>query len=212
MKKCSKVGLIFVLALWGLGQIGMAQDREVIQFSGLVLAEDSTSGIPGVHVYVPKTGRGSTTNMYGYFSIPLLVGDSVLFSCVGYEKKYFKVDEDQAEDLTLVIQMKLDTTYLPPIDILPYPSEEAFKKAILAFQLPDQEQYDILRKNLGDEVMQEILENSTMSANMNHRYFMDQQFYSTHYQNSFMPNPLLNPFAWAEFIKSVKKGDLKKKK
>ena len=51
----------------------------MVQLSGLVLGEDSTSALPGVNVYVPTIGRGTVTNQYGYFSMPVLPGDSVLF-------------------------------------------------------------------------------------------------------------------------------------
>ena len=34
------------------------QKKRVIQLSGVVLGEDSVSGLPGVHIYVPKAGRG----------------------------------------------------------------------------------------------------------------------------------------------------------
>jgi len=48
------------------------EDRDIIQFSGVVTTTDTTSGILGAHIYVPKEGRGTTTNYYGYFYYPLL--------------------------------------------------------------------------------------------------------------------------------------------
>ena len=39
-------------------------ELEIIQFSGVVLRPDSTGGVLGVHVYVPKAGRGTTTNQF----------------------------------------------------------------------------------------------------------------------------------------------------
>jgi hypothetical protein len=37
------------------------QQKRVIQLSGIVL-DTATGPIPGVHVYIPKAGRGVTTN------------------------------------------------------------------------------------------------------------------------------------------------------
>jgi len=44
-----------------------------------------------------------------------------------------------------------------------------------------------------------------MDGNLNHKYFMQQQ--AVYWNDAYGPryNPLLNPFAWAEFFKSIKK-------
>ena len=46
-------------------------ERDVIQFSGVVTTMDTTMGILGAHVYVPKTGQGKSTDYYGYFKFAL---------------------------------------------------------------------------------------------------------------------------------------------
>jgi hypothetical protein len=88
LKKIS-VLLVLCLALYSLtyGQIRGITPK-VIQFTGVIFANDSASIVPGVHVYVPHGGRGTTTNPYGFFSMPVLVGDSILFSAVGFVKSY----------------------------------------------------------------------------------------------------------------------------
>ena len=82
---------IFFFIVFGANVKSFAQDddKKVIQFSGVVVEKDSTVGIPGVHIYVPGKRRGTAANYYGYFSFPVLVGDTVLFSAVGYHKKQF---------------------------------------------------------------------------------------------------------------------------
>ncbi len=39
--------------------------KRIIQLSGIV--SDSITVVPGVHVYVPKAGRGVPTNYAGFF-------------------------------------------------------------------------------------------------------------------------------------------------
>jgi hypothetical protein len=185
--------------------------REPIQFTGIVVGEDSISGVPGVHIYVPKAGRGTTTNTYGYFSMPVLPGDSVVISAVGYQKQFFNIPKSRKESFTVIVELSADTTYLPTIDIFPYPSEEDFKAAILALQLPDEDQFNNMRNNLDPVLLAKIFDNTGMSANMNHRYFMQNQAMAMTDRFGPRPNPLLNPFAWSEFIKSIKRGDFKKK-
>ncbi len=183
-----------------------------MQLSGLVLGEDSTSALPGVNVYVPAAGRGTSTNQYGYFSMPVLPGDSVLFSTVGYKKRFYVVPQEQEDGMTVVVELAADTTYLPAITVFPFPTEQLFKEAVLALNLPDAGQYANMRDNLNEDLLARMFEVTPMDGSMNHRYFMNQQFDRIQYGNSFRPNPLLNPFAWGEFIKSIKRGDFKKKK
>jgi hypothetical protein len=50
-----------------------------------------------------------------------------------------------------------------------------------------------------------------MSSSMNHRYFVEQSVYKNQNRNFQPTMQFLNPFAWNQFIQSVKRGDLKKK-
>ena len=75
--------LMVLLASLSSAVDGFSQSKKrVIQLSGIILSEDSVSGLPGVHIYVPKAGRGTTSNRTGYFSMPVLEGDSVVISSV----------------------------------------------------------------------------------------------------------------------------------
>lgn len=187
--------------------------RRVLQFSGVVVGEDSTSGVPGVNIYVPKAGRGTTTNRYGYFSMPALVGDSIVISAVGYKKQHYIVPGDQGESITVVVELLMDTTYLPTLEIFPYPTEEMFKEAILALRLPDR--IDENSKNLGEDVLAKMFREMPMDGSMNHSYYMKQRFnrISTQYMSKDprYNNPLFNPLNWAKFIKSIKRGDFRRK-
>ena len=191
---------------------GQAQDSgRVMQLSGIIIGEDSISGVPGVHIYVPAAGRGTTSNIYGYFSLPVLGGDSIVVSAVSYQKQSFIVPQDRnTESFTLVIELESDTTYLPEIEIFPWPTEELFKEAILALELPDQRRYDALSKNLSPEILAQMYWDLPMDGSMNHRYFVDQQFAASAGRFMYPTLSLLNPAAWSQLIKSIKRGDFKK--
>jgi hypothetical protein len=188
-----------------------AQGKQAVQVSGVIIGEDSVSGVPNVHIYAPKAGRGTTSNLYGYFSYPFLAGDSVIISAVGYQKRTFIVPRNQGDNITVIIELMEDTTFLPEVEIFPYPTEKLFKEAILAMQLPDEDRYSNMRRNLEQETLARMFNNMPMDASMNYRYYMDQQFNNMGYKYGITTNPLLNPFAWANFIKSLKRGDLKRK-
>ena len=183
----------------------------IIQFSGVVVQPDSSGGVQGAHVYVPKAGRGTTTDQFGYFSLPVLANDSVVISCVGYRKFNYIIPSNKGDHITMIVTLKQDTTYLPEIDIFPYPTEELLKEAILAMKLPNQTERDAIGANLDPKVLEQMYKSIPMDAAMNYRFYMNQrvQYINDGYGPRY--NPLLNPFAWAEFFKSLKRGDLKNK-
>lgn len=194
----------FVLSLFGV--FAQEQSKKVIQFTGVVFGADSTSVVPGTHVYIPKSGRGTTTNPYGFFSLPVLEGDSVLFSAVGYKRAYFIVPKhDKESSLRVIIALQDDIKFLEEVEIRPYPTESMFKEALISMELPNQKDYANIYQWLNAQYMSEAYLNVPASPNSNHQYFMQQQRQS--YINRYSPpqNQLLNPFAWANFINSLKR-------
>lgn len=211
VKNIALIGFLGVLTQFIAVDFASAQEdgRDVIQFSGVVADQDTVSGIMGAHVFVPKGGRGTTTNYYGYFSFPVLEGDSVVVSTVGYQKTHVIIPEVDADSYTIIVAMTEDTTYLPELEILGFPTEEMFKEAVLAYRLPNQGDLLNMDRNLDALTLMEMARITPMDGSLNHKYFMQQQ--AVYWNDAYGPryNPLLNPFAWAEFFKSMKK---KKKK
>ncbi|MBL7864535.1 MAG: carboxypeptidase-like regulatory domain-containing protein [Cyclobacteriaceae bacterium] len=178
--------------------------RQIIQLSGIVLGEDSVSGLPGVHVYVPKAGRGTSTNITGFFSMPVLAGDSVVISSVGYIRQHYIVPPSMNEDfLTIVVEMTTDNTFLTAVTILPFPTEEVFKQAVLALNVPFDDKID--RRNLNAELMALMMRTTPMDGNLNYRYYMEQYNTSITDRSMGRTNPFLNPFNWARFFRDLKK-------
>ncbi len=210
--------LLTVLLVGALSQKSLAQDtkedpyQDVVQFSGVVIGNDSINGVPGVHIYVPAAGRGTTTNAYGYFSLPLLKGDSVVVSAIGYEKRSFIVPSDRGNSVSVVVELESDTTYLEEIQIFPYPTEELFKEAILALKLPYADELNNIDELLNSDVLERAYWQLEPSASANHRYFTEQQFRATQTRFQIPGLSLLDPIAWSKFIKSIKNGDLKRKR
>jgi hypothetical protein len=196
------VALICLMTAPALAQ----NHHRIIQLSGIILGQDerdSTTQLPFVHVYVPKAGRGTTTNGLGFFSMPVLVGDSIVISSVGYERQYYIVPNHPSEYLTIIVEMVQDVTYLKEIEIMPFPTEEVFKEAILALNIPtDNRQID--QKNLNQELLTLMMKTTPMDGPMNQRYYLDQWAIAQGQQYSPITNPYLNVFNWAKFFKSLK--------
>ncbi len=189
---------------------GQAQGnkRRIIQLSGIILGDDSVSGLPGVHVYVPKAGRGTSTNITGFFSMPVLAGDSVVISSVGYLRQHYIVPSNMNEDfLTIVVEMTTDNTYLKEVTILPFPTEEVFKQAVLALNLSTENGID--RRNINAELMALMMRTTPMDGNLNYRYYMEQYNSSITNRQMGLTNPFLNPFNWARFFRDLKQNKKK---
>ena len=184
---------------------GQNTKRDVIQFTGIVTTVDTTSGIMGAHIFVPKEGRGTTTNYYGYFSFPVLEGDSVVVSAVGFQRIHFTIPEIDKDSYSVLITLPEDTTYLPELEVRPFPTEEMFKEAVLAYRLPNQGDINNMDSNLDPYLLMEMAKNMPMDGSMNHRYFTQQRAEYLFDGNGPRYNPLFNPFAWAQFFDSIKK-------
>jgi hypothetical protein len=198
---------MFLLAGWmlfGTSNTYAQGKRHVIQLSGIILsADDTTRGLPGVHVYVPKAGRGTTTNNLGYFSMPVLPGDEIVISAIGFEKQYYKIPNSDKQSITIIVEMVSDTTYLQEVTIMPFPTEEVLKEAVLALNLPEKE--NIAQENMSAELLALMVQTTPMDGAQNARWYLNN--WAAYQGDRFgpRPNPLLNPFNWAQFFKSLKK-------
>ncbi len=201
--------IIFVLvAVVAIQNVGRAQAyKRVIQLSGIILAEDSVSGLPGVHIYVPKAGYGTTSQRNGFFSMPVLVGDSVVISSVGYARQHWIIPKNAPEFYTVIVEMVPDITYLKEVTIMPFPTEEVFKQAVLALNIPMDNGVD--KKNLNAELLALMVQTAPMDGAANYKYYMDQ--YPNSIRDQFQPrtNPFLNPFNWARFFRDLKQNKKK---
>jgi hypothetical protein len=98
-------------------------------------------------------------------------------------------------------------TYLNEVVIMPYPTEEVFKEAVLALNLPPAT--DVNDKNLNQELLALMLKTTPMDGTMNQRYALNQ--WASTQNDRFQPvtNPFLNPFNWVKFFNGLKKDKKK---
>ncbi len=205
MRKSIFLSVILLFILTG-SYVFAQKERRVIQLSGIVLGldeKDNATQLPGVNIYVPEAGRGTNTNGVGFFSMPVLVSDSIVISYVGFERQFYIVPDHPNEYLTLVIQMIPDVTYLKEIEIMPFPTEEIFKEAVLALNISDD---GIDRKNLNQRLLGLMLSHTPMDGPQNQRYYLGEWASSQGTQYAPVQNPLFNPFNWARFFQSLKQN------
>jgi hypothetical protein len=120
------------------------------------------------------------------------------------------------------VALETDTLIEDPTVIQFYLTKEEFKQAFLSLKLKD-DLTERAKKNLDQETMRELYENLARDGRENQLLTLQQIASSSYYaggQTNYsllgngvaIPNSLLNPFAWAEFVKAVKDGKYKKNK
>ncbi|WP_204281895.1 carboxypeptidase-like regulatory domain-containing protein [Pontibacter burrus] len=181
--------------------------KRVVQLSGFVTIGDSLYGVSSVSVYVPGTNRGVQTNQYGFFSLPVLTGDTVIFSALGYKRETLVIPKTYPSDsYSIIMQMQEAAIELSEVKVIPWATERDFKEAVLALKLPD-EGRTAANRNLDPERLRELFEVVPMDGNANSRVFNQQQ--RIQQQNRHMI-PTISPFAVLKLLDMLKNGEFKK--
>ncbi len=218
MKNLSTViGVVLVfMSLGGFFSTAQAQGQEnQITFTGFLTSGKTNEPLPGAYIYIPKAGKGVLAATNGYFALPVFPGDSIIFSYVGFKTQYHIIPR-RLTDLTYsaVVALQEDVKVLAEVKVYPYATEELFKEAFVNLKLPDEKERENLARNTSPEAMMRQAATMPMSALANHQNFVNQQFFGRESIIGRSATPTFaftNPFAWANFIRSVKRGDLKTK-
>jgi len=217
MKATLPIILIILLSVFAF-KANAQRNNDLVQFSGVVVSADSLRPVPFANIVVTKTGRGTTSDYWGFFSIVVHKNDLISFSAVGYKSGLFRIPDTLTENRYSLIQvMSSDTIMLTETVIYPWPNKEQFRHAFLTLKIPDDD-IEIARRNLAYMEMREIYgrnydpERFGYTPGQSYHNYMSAQADKLYYNGQTMPNNLLNPLAWAKFIKAWKNGDFKKKK
>lgn len=183
---------------------------DLVQFSGVVVAADSIQPIPFTNIIIADTRRGTVSDYYGYFSFVARKLDTIVFSAVGFKKDTFLIpDTITGNWYSLIHVMKRDTILLKEAIVYPWPTVEQFKEAFLTLEIPDDD-IEIARRNLSEEQLSMRAEAMPMGGSMNYRNYMQRETSKLYYNGQTQPITILNPFAWAKFIKAWREGKFKR--
>lgn len=213
MKQFLQYLLIIVLIL---PLASKAQQREgykdsVIQFYGVVMTADSLQALPSVSVSVKGRNQGTITSSQGVFSIPLLKGDVIEFTCVGFKPKLVTIPRNiQGTQYSIIQLMVTDTVYLAATIIKPRPSREQFERDFVKTEFPDDD-LELARKNNSEETRRVLLATLPRDGREAANSYLSKQAAKNYYSGQIPPQNIFNPFAWAEFVKAWKRGDFKRK-
>jgi hypothetical protein len=198
---------LLLFALIGTAAFAQKQDRELVQFSGVIYNADSSKVIvPYVSITNISFGNAvNIANYKGYFSFVAHELDTLRFTAVGFAPQQIIIPSNTNKSYTVQVKMSPQSINLPAFHVFPWATTDEFKKDFLTMKLADDD-LENARKNLSRSAL--AATNSTLprdaqeiqSASGSDRHM------ATLNSHSLTPNPLLNPIAWGTLIKQIVDG------
>ncbi|MEE2699736.1 MAG: carboxypeptidase-like regulatory domain-containing protein [Bacteroidota bacterium] len=202
---------ILLIFLFAVGFNTFAQDKSV-QFTGILVSTDSLLTIPFANILIKNNEKGTISDFYGYFSLVANKGDTIIFSCLGYKQANFIIPEKTQENfITIVQKLESDTILLKETKVYPWPSRDQFKQAFLTTDIPDDD-IERAKKNIDNAFVDIMIAEMPSDGKENFKDFMNDMERQQYIMSGGVTLiPILNPFAWAAFIKAWRDGDFKRK-
>ncbi len=183
----------------------------MVQLYGVIMTADSLKAIAAASIVVEGKGRGTLSNDDGVFSIVVLKGDKIKFSCVGFKDKNITIPTNLESNQYSVIQLMVnDTAYLPATILKPRPSRAQFERDFVNTDVPADE-LEIARQNALQARSRILINSLPVDGREAINTQFKQQAQKYYYAGQAPPQNIFNPLAWADFIKAWKRGDFKKK-
>ena len=198
-----------------LGQSEIDTSGNVIQFSGVVVTQDEYGEmipLPYTAVGIAGTTRGTYSEIDGFFSIVAEVGDTIVFSRLGFkETKHPVPDTLNSKFYSWYQVMSQDEILLPEAVIYPWPSRDHYKIEFLALDVSN-ELRQRAEENLAAEILERMRYEVAPDGANTFELEKQRQFEEYKYSGQFKPQKIFDVVAWSQFIKAWKRGDFKKKK
>ncbi len=202
--------LLFLFPVVAKAQFETYKDS-VVQLYGVVMTADSLKALPSVSIMVKGRNQGTISSEQGVFSIPVLRGDVIEFTSVGYKPKLYTIPKNLDGNQQSVIQLMVeDTVYLPVTIITKRPTREEFERDFVTTKVPDDDQ-EIARQNLSAKNLRALMAAYPRDGREATNYYLKQNAQKYYSAGQLPPQNIFNPLAWAEFIKAWKRGDFKNK-
>lgn len=119
------------------------QAGEPFLIKGLILNSENETPVPFVTVYNTTFHRVSSSDSSGFFTISANQGDSLVFTSLGYEKLITIWEAGGDPTQPYIVNIIPKVYELQSVDIHAFRTEEAFKRHILAMEIPEEEKLTI---------------------------------------------------------------------
>lgn len=151
---------ILFLSLIALASTSFAQEK--INVRGKIYDKEAKEPVPYVHVVNHEDKKGTFSNLNGQFSLTAEVGDTLIFSAIGYAK-YSLIITKQLKEVYLEIQLDSKAMELSPVKVFAYRDLESLKKAIVDMDVPAKKD-DGISLNLPPVIVQPQMQQDGIST------------------------------------------------
>jgi hypothetical protein len=182
----------------------------LIQLSGVVVSSDSLEQMPYATIFDKTVARGALADYFGFFSIVVQPGDTILFRYYGHvESAYIVPDTLTDNRYSIIHMMTKDSTikYLPEIKIYPWPSKADFARAFVEME-PYDDEFRRAQKRISGESLAFIASKISSDGSISYGNAMNQQNTKLYTMGQTPVNNLMNPYAWASFLQAWRSGQL----
>lgn len=203
---------LFTLVFVCCSRLLLAQDKNIVQISGVIMTADSLRAVPNTTVVVKNQNRGVISSDRGVFSIVCYKGDTLQFTALGFREKNYVVPHSiQGEYFSMIQLMVQDTFYLPETIVRPVPSKKEFDYAFRNWRIPD-DQLELARKNTNAYTLRVLGYTLPKDGGENQSAYQNIQATRAVYYGQTPPSNLFSPIAWAQFFDAWKRGDFRRKR
>lgn len=205
------LSFIFILGQSVLfySQENQLNEKNMVQLSGVIISEETLEPVPYTTVYDKTIRRGVVSDYYGYFSLVVYPGDSIIFANSNYANSSFVVPDTLKDNRYSIVHMvPASVLDLPEVKVYPWPSREDFARAFLEMDPYD----DALRKaqrELSGESLAFAAAKLEGDASLAYGNSINERYTKLYTQGQLPVNNLFNPASWAKFIQDWKAGNLK---
>lgn len=201
--------ILFFLITVGVVSTSLAQQKKLVQFSGVIHNADTNVVVPYVSVTnLSYNNYTVTANHQGYFSFVAHEGDTILFTSVGYLSARVIIPKVPEDKYTAMVNMTAEIKELPMVTPYPWASIDEFNMAFMSLEIADDD-IVVAKKNLSPESLAALAAVTPRSAEEIQSYSSMQNHIGLTNQavNQRMANPLLSPFAWGNLIRQISEGN-----
>jgi hypothetical protein len=204
-----KYFLITILCFIGAINISQAQEKRLVQFSGVIYNVDTNAVVPYVSITNKTNNKVISANYQGYFSFVAQERDTIVFSAIGYKREAIVIPEALPDKkYTVIVKMRMESISLPAVRVYPWASLDEFNREFMTMKVADDD-LEIAKKNVTRESLLAMAralpmdgkENQTLNFQNNHIEL------SNSHMNQRGANPLLDPLKWGAFIQQILRGD-----
>jgi hypothetical protein len=124
--------LIFCLVQ---ASLSFAQDRVLLD--GILKNQLNEEPIPNVHVMNITDSLATISSLEGAFKIPVHLGDSIVFTSIGFHSTAFIVTEDELNANYVEVKLAQRQYQLAEVEINPLGTKEQFRKKFMELEVDD---------------------------------------------------------------------------